>query len=39
MTITVRRAAPRDAAAYAKLRSNPQVYGNLLKRPQPHKPL
>lgn len=35
MTITVRRAAPRDAAAYAKLMSDPQVYGNLMQLPMP----
>lgn len=35
MTITVRRATPRDAAAYAKLMSDPQVYGNLMQLPMP----
>ena len=39
MTITVRRAAPRDAAAYAKLMSDPQVYGNLMQLPLPDEAL
>ncbi len=39
MTITVRRAAPRDAAAFARLMSDPQVYGNLLQLPLPTEEL
>lgn len=39
MSITVRRATPRDAAAYAKLMSDPQVYGNLLQLPLPSEEL
>ena len=35
MTINIRRATPRDAAAYARLMSHPQVYGNLLQLPMP----
>ena len=39
MSITVRRASPRDAAAYAKLMSDPQVYGNLMQLPMPSEEL
>lgn len=39
MSITVRRATPRDAAAYAKLMSDPQVYGNLMQLPMPDEAL
>lgn len=39
MSITVRRATPRDAAAYARLMSDPQVYGNLLQLPMPTEEL
>lgn len=39
MSITVRRATPRDAAAYARLMSDPQVYSNLLQLPMPSEEL
>lgn len=39
MSITVRRATPRDAAAYAKLMADPQVYGNLMQLPLPTEEL
>lgn len=39
MSITVRRATPRDAAAYARLMADPQVYGNLLQLPLPTEEL
>jgi putative acetyltransferase len=39
MSIAVRRATPRDAAAYAKLMSDPQVYGNLMQLPMPDEAL
>ena len=39
MTITVRRATPRDAAAYARLMSEPSVYGNLMQLPMPNEEL
>lgn len=35
MSITIRRATPRDAAAYARLMSDPRVFGNLLQLPLP----
>ena len=33
MTITVRRATPKDAAAYARFMSHPDVFGGLLQMP------
>jgi putative acetyltransferase len=33
MTIVIRRSSPRDAAAMARVMSNPQIYGNLLQMP------
>jgi putative acetyltransferase len=39
MTITVRRATPRDAAAYARLMADPVVYGNLMQLPMPTEEL
>ena len=33
MTITIRRASPRDAAAYARLMNDPAVFGGLLQMP------
>lgn len=39
MSLTVRRATPRDAAAYAALMSHPQVYGNLMQLPMPDEAL
>jgi putative acetyltransferase len=33
MTITVRRASPKDAAAYARLMGDPAVFGGLLQMP------
>lgn len=39
MNVHVRRAAPRDAAAFARLMSDPQVYGNLLQLPMPTEEL
>jgi putative acetyltransferase len=33
MTITVRRASPKDAAAYARLMNDPAVFGGLLQMP------
>lgn len=35
MSITVRRATPDDAAAFARLKSHPEVYGALLQMPLP----
>ena len=37
MTITIRRSAPRDAAALAHLMSDPAVYGGLLQMPFPNE--
>jgi L-phenylalanine/L-methionine N-acetyltransferase len=39
MTIVVRRATPRDAAAYARLMSDPAVFGNLMQLPMPTEEL
>ena len=39
MSTTIRRATPRDAAAYAKLMAEPQVYGNLMQLPMPTEEL
>ena len=39
MSITVRRATPRDAAAYARLMSHPSVFGNLMQLPMPTEEL
>ena len=39
MSITVRRATPRDAAAYARLMSHPSVFGNLMQLPMPNEEL
>jgi len=33
MTITIRRASPKDAAAYARLMNDPAVFGGLLQMP------
>lgn len=35
MSITVRRATPDDAAAFARLKSHPEVFGALLQMPLP----
>jgi putative acetyltransferase len=35
MTITIRRASPRDAAAYARIMSDPAVFGGLMQLPFP----
>lgn len=39
MQVTVRRAAPRDAAAFARLMSDPAVFGNLMQLPLPSEEL
>ncbi|MBX3606858.1 MAG: GNAT family N-acetyltransferase [Piscinibacter sp.] len=39
MTITVRRASPRDAAAYARLMADPAVYAGLMQLPMPSEEL
>jgi len=33
MTITIRRASPKDAAAYARLMNDPAIFGGLLQMP------
>ena len=33
MTITIRRASPKDAAAYAQLMNDPAIYGGLMQLP------
>jgi len=33
MTITIRKATPKDAAAYARIMSDPEVYANVLQMP------
>lgn len=33
MTITIRRASPKDAAAYARFTSHPEVYASLMQLP------
>src|SRR2546423_6722179 len=33
MTVTIRRAAPKDAAAFARMMSDPAVYGGLMQLP------
>src|SRR3954463_942610 len=35
MTITIRRASPRDAAAYARIMGDPAVFGGLMQLPYP----
>jgi len=35
MTITIRRASPRDAAAYARFMGDPAVFGALMQLPFP----
>ena len=35
MAPTIRRAVPKDAAAFARLMSDPEVYGALLQMPYP----
>ncbi|HEY2929596.1 GNAT family N-acetyltransferase [Piscinibacter sp.] len=39
MTITIRRASPNDAAAYAHLMSDPAVFGGLMQMPYPDEEL
>ena len=39
MNIHVRRATPRDAAAFAKIMADPQVYANLMQLPMPNEEL
>lgn len=39
MTITVRRATPRDAAAYARIMADPAVYAGLMQLPMPNEEL
>jgi putative acetyltransferase len=39
MTITVRRASPKDAAAYARIMADPAVYAGLMQLPMPSEEL